>query len=189
MTTMTQTTAPVTLENTTTELTAEQKNRAFFRNKQRGAMIMDNMIASSFVAIALIVILTAMPTINYKLNLSNFQKQETDIAMAVISWKKARSNYAGVSIEKLCERQLISESICGVSNNGKETNAFGGDWKVTGVGGHFEVEATLPNIEDEKGRLSDVADTMAPNTRKQCASADNCTSIKGAGTATLTMIH
>ncbi|MGR5465145.1 hypothetical protein ACPV5G_19645 [Photobacterium damselae] len=188
MTTMTQTTAPATLENTTTELTAKQKNRAFFRNKQRGAMIMDNMVASSFVAIALIFIVAAMPTISYKLNLSNFQKQETDIAMAAVSWKKARSNYTGVNMKQLCERQLIGESICGTSNDGKGTNAFGGDWTVKGVGGHFEVIATLENIADEPGRLKDVADTMAPNTRKQCASADSCNSIKLAG-KTLTMIH
>ncbi|ARR51794.1 hypothetical protein ETN89_19625 (plasmid) [Photobacterium damselae subsp. damselae] len=188
MTTMTQTTAPVTLENTTTELTAQQKNQAFFRNKQRGAMIMDNMIAVSFVAIALIAILTAMPTINYKMNLSNFQKQESEIAMAAVSWKKARSNYKGVSMKELCTRQLVSKSICG-DNNGQGTNAFGGHWTLTGVDGHFEITATLPNIADESGRLSDVADTMAPNTRKQCASADQCASIKGAGTSTLTMIH
>lgn len=188
MTTMTQTTAPVTLENTTTELTTEQKNQAFFSNKQRGAMILDNMIAASFVAVALIVILTAMPTINYKMNLSNFQKQETDIAMATVSWKKARPNYVGVSMQELCTRQLVSKSICG-DNNGKGTNAFGGDWTVKGVGGHFEVTATLPNIADEQGRLKDVADTMAPNTRKQCDKYEGCASITGGGSATLTMIH
>ncbi|MGR5465265.1 hypothetical protein ACPV5G_20215 [Photobacterium damselae] len=192
MTTMTQTTAPVTLENTTTELTAKQKNRAFFRNKQRGAMIMDNMIASSFVAIALILILTAMPTINYKMNLSNFQKQETDIAMAAVSWKKARSNYTGVNMKQLCDRQLVSKSICGASNDGKNTNAFGGNWTVAAnptSPGTFQVQATLPNLTGETGRLNDVADTMAPNTRKQCESATNCASITGAGSTTLTMIH
>lgn len=189
MTTMTQTTAPVTLENTTTELTAKQKNQAFFRNKQRGAMIMDNMIASSFVAIALIFIVAAMPTISYKMNLSNFQKQETDIAMAAVSWKKARSNYTGVNMKQLCDRQLVGKSICGTANDGKGTNAFGGDWTVKGVAGHFEVKATLPNLNGETGRLKDVADTMAPNTRKQCDKYEGCASITGGGTTTLTMIH
>lgn len=192
MTTMTQTTAPVTLENTTTELTAQQKNQAFFSNKQRGVMILDNMVAVSFIAIAFVAILTAMPTINYKMNLSNFQKQESEIAMATVSWKKARSNYTGVSMKELCTRQLINKSICGAANDGVNTNAFGGNWIVAAnptSPGTFQVQATLPNLTGETGRLNDVADTMAPNTRKQCESATNCASITGAGSTTLTMIH
>ncbi|PSU44791.1 hypothetical protein C9J12_25680 [Photobacterium frigidiphilum] len=159
------------------------------KNKQRGAMLLDNMIAIGFVAVVLIGIVAAIPTISYKMNLVEFQKQEARIASETFNWKKRRSNYQGVSMTKLCDRQLLDESICGAAGDGKAANPFGGDWTVTGIAGHYEVTATLSNLDGETGRLFDVADSLAPSTRLQCASSDSCGSIRGAGTKTLTMVH
>lgn len=159
------------------------------KNKQRGAMLLDNMIAVGFVAVVLIGIVASIPKISYMMNLTEFQKQEAEIASATVSWKKKRPNYTGVSMILLCDRQLVSKSICGTAGDGKLSNPFGGDWTVTGVGGHYQVTATLTNLDGETGRLWDVADSMAPSTRLQCSSADGCGSITGAGTKTLTMVH
>lgn len=157
---------------------------------QKGAMIMDNMIAVGFIAMIIIGIVSAIPVINHKLSVAQFQKQEAEIASAAVSWKKQRPNYSALTdISQLCTRQLLDKSICG-SGDGAATNPFGGDWDVVGSNGTFTVTAGLANLDatNDKGRILDLADTMAPSTRMQCSSADSCSSISVSGN-TLAMTH
>ena len=158
---------------------------------QRGAMVMDNMIAVGFIAMLLIGIVASIPTINHKLSASQFQKQEAEIASAAVSWKKQRSNYDGLtSLKVLCDRQLLDKSICGSAGSGAASNPFGGDWAIKGTKGTFAVTAVLANLDATKdlGRILDLKDTMAPSTRMQCSSADGCTSLGGTGN-TIIMTH
>lgn len=159
--------------------------------RQRGAMVMDNMIAVGFIAMLLIGIVASIPTINHKLSVSQFQKQEAEIASAAVSWKKQRSNFDGLAdISTLCSRQLLDKSICGDSGDGVAANPFGGDWGIVGTKGTFTVTAALANLDAsaDNGRILDLADTMAPSTRMQCSSADGCTSIAVTGNS-LSMTH
>ena len=159
--------------------------------RQRGAMVMDNMIAVGFIAMLLIGVVASIPTINHKLSVSQFQKQEAEIASAAVSWKKQRSNYDELaSLKTLCDRQLLDKSICGTAGTGAASNPFGGDWSIKGDKGTFAVTAVLANLDatQDLGRILDLKDTMAPSTRMQCSSAEGCTSLGGTGN-TIIMTH
>lgn len=158
---------------------------------QKGAMIMDNMVAVGFILLLLGGVVWGIPKVSHGLKVTQFQTQEASITSAAIAWKKARPNYSALSgITKLCERQLLDKSICGASNDGKATNPFGGDWNVVGSNGKFTVTAGLASLDptEDNGRILDLADTMAPSTKANCSSADACSSISVTGN-TLAMTH
>ncbi|KLV03496.1 hypothetical protein ABT56_18850 [Photobacterium aquae] len=168
-------------------LTQERDMNKFFKNKQRGAMLMDNMIAVGFISMLLIGIVAAIPTITHKLNVSNFQKQATDISTAAVQWKKARPNFTGLSMDELCKYELISKSHCSGASAVSGSNPFGGDWTLTPTQGTFTLTATLPNLTGETGRQLDLADTMAPMTKGQCASSTGCSTIDASSADSLIM--
>ena len=143
---------------------------------QRGAMSVDAMLISGFAMVALIFIISQGPTLAYKWNKIQFSTDVSNIISATRDWKKRRPNYEGVSLEKICVVTDLSDSICGLSGDGKSTNSFGGDWTVSvnASKGLFDIVATLPNDTD---RLADIADTMAPSTREGCIEAAGCSTI------------
>ncbi|EPN0316276.1 hypothetical protein ACTTZI_004178 [Vibrio vulnificus] len=146
---------------------------------QRGAMIMDNLVAVGFISMLVIGIVASIPALTHKLNVVKFQSQVNEISTASVQWKKQRPNYDKLSIQVLCDYELISKTLCsGVSASGSGTvNAFGGTFVLEGDGGTFNIDATLPNLTGESGRQKDLADTMAPATKGQCLEAEGCSSI------------
>ena len=158
------------------------------RNKQRGAAIMDNLISVGFVALALVFIMGQVPSMQYQWNKIQFQTQTSDIVRSVAAWKKARPNYDGITIKKVCDDGELSHSICGTSNDGKATNPFGGDWAVTvnsGSKGLYDVTGTLPSDPD---RVISLANTMAPATRGGCIEATGCSTLSMTGNS-ITMTY
>lgn len=153
-------------------------NRRKIGNKQRGAMIMDNLVAVGFISMLVIGIVASIPTLSHKMNVMKFQSQINDITTASIQWKKQRPNFTGLTMAKLCEYELVAVSLCdGGGGPGIGVNAFGGDFTLTPNKASFALKATLPNLTGETGRQLDLADTMAPMTKLQCASADDCDSL------------
>ncbi|MGR5307700.1 hypothetical protein [Vibrio mediterranei] len=147
------------------------------KNKQRGAAIMDNLIASSFIALAIIFVISQAPKLMYQWNKIQFQTQAADIVAATQSWKKLRPNFDGVTITKVCQDGQLSKNVCGSSNDGVATNPFGGNWTVvvdTASKGLFKITGTLPSDAD---RVSSLADTMAPTTRSACIEASGCSTL------------
>ncbi|MFA0011963.1 hypothetical protein AB4391_01255 [Vibrio lentus] len=166
----------------------ETQSTHFMRNKQRGAAIMDNLIAVGFMALGLIFIMGQVPTMQYQWNKIQFQTQTSEIVRSVGAWKKARPNFEGIDITKVCEDGELSDSICGTSNDGKATNPFGGDWSVTvnsGSKGLFDLTGTLPSDPD---RVVSLSNTMAPATREGCIEASGCSTISTTGNS-ITMTY
>jgi hypothetical protein len=155
------------------------------KNRQRGASTTDILIWASLIIIALIFLISKVPDIRYAMRVSGFQTDVSTISDAAYRWKKARPNYTGVSIGILCTQGYLNESICGTANNGVATNQFGGNWTVAANSnpGLYNIVATIPN---DPTRMTDLADTMAPATRSNCAQSTGCSTITATGT-TLTM--
>lgn len=156
------------------------------KHTQRGAMSVDALLITGFVIMALLFIISQGPTLAYKWNKIQFSTDVSNLINATRDWKKRRPNYEGVSLEKICTVTDLSDSICGLSGDGKSTNSFGGDWsvKVNSSKGLFDIMATLPNDTE---RLADIADTMAPSTRGGCIEAAGCKTIStGADRVTMT---
>ncbi len=166
----------------------KQKN-SHLCNKQRGASTVDVMIAAAFIIGALVLTIMIYPRIVSAKNLAQFQVDESTITSAVERWKKARSNFTGVSVPILCEQNILTKggTICGTNNDGANTNSYGGDWEVTAASnpGLFVVSATLPNDPDV---IAELADAMAPTTRQNCQSATDCDTISTTATG-LSMTH
>ncbi|OCH46967.1 hypothetical protein A6E02_19720 [Aliivibrio fischeri] len=156
-----------------------------YKRTQKGAMTVDGLLITGFIIIALIYIISKGPTLAYKWNKIQFTTDVSDIINATRDWKKARPNFDGVSLKKICDITDLSDSICGRSGDGKSTNSFGGDWSVSvnSSKGLFDIKATLPNDTD---RIADIADTMAPSTRSGCIEADGCSTIS-TSTSSVTM--
>ncbi|HFD4007961.1 hypothetical protein [Vibrio harveyi] len=138
---------------------------------QSGAMIMDNMVAVGFISMLVIGIVASIPALTHKLNVTKFQSQVNEITNAAVQWKKQRPNFEGITLQKLCDYDLINESLCSNTAKGAAINAFGGDFVLTAVKGTYTLEASLPNLEAEQGRVNDLADTLAPITKYQCKDA------------------
>lgn len=156
-----------------------------YKRTQKGAMTVDGLLITGFIIIALIYIISKGPTLAYKWNKIQFTTDVSDIINATRDWKKARPNFEGVTLQKLCTITDLSDSICGLSGDGKSTNSFGGDWSVSvnASKGMFDIKATLPNDTD---RIADIADTMAPSTRSGCIEADGCSTLT-TSTSSVTM--
>ena len=164
-----------------------QKTKTVFNNKQCGASTVDVMIAAGFIIGAILLTVMMVPKIQDAMTISSFQRDASTIQSGVLRWKKARSNYTGVSLTEICNQNILTKggTICGTGNDCQATNPFGGNWTVTANSnpGLFDIEATLPNNPDS---MLEVADTMAPITRGNCQSATPCATLKATGT-TLTM--
>lgn len=159
--------------------------------KQRGALSAEAIMYTVFIVIGLIFIAAQAPNIMYKINEARFLSQANEIAQEANAWKKARPNFADVSMTKICEETSLSKSICGDADDGSETNPFGGDWTV-GVNsdskGLYDVTATIPEAKDQE-RIQSLANSIAPSTRGQCYEADeDCTTVS-TDTDSLTMTY
>ncbi|MCS4309513.1 hypothetical protein M2404_003885 [Rheinheimera pacifica] len=151
--------------------------------RQAGAAITDKLVWIILAVAALAFIAAQVPGLYYKFQLSAFQSDSQKIVSAAKAWKKMRPNFTGVSMAVLCAPGGdLSESICGAANNGVATNQFGGNWTVTANTnpGLLDVTATVPNDPD---RIADIADTIAPSTRGQCAAAAGCSTLTTTGTS------
>jgi hypothetical protein len=169
---------------TRTIKTNAQLRNKHAKSKQQGAMSLEAMMIVSGVVVALLFIMSKAPTIMYKINTMMFMSQAADIAQAT----QGRPNLASLTIPKLCERDALSEKICGAANNGMGTNPFGGDWVLKGNSSSvalIDLTATMPN---DANKVLDLADLMAPSTRAGCESADGCSTIKTSGTS-ITMTY
>ncbi len=169
-----------------TETEAETLRRLPMSNKQKGAAIMDNLIAVGFVALALIFIISQVPKMQYQWNKIQFQAQTAEIVQSTNSWKKSRPNFDTVDITKVCLDGELSKSICGSANDGVSTNPFGGDWAIavnSGSKGLFDVTATLPS---DANRITSLSNSMAASTRGNCIEATGCSTIAASATG-LTM--
>lgn len=169
---------------TRTIKTNAQLRNKHAKSKQKGAMSLEAMMIVSAVVVALLFIMSKGPAIMYKMNTMMFMSQAADIAQAT----QGRPNVALLTIPKLCERDALSEKICGAANNGLGTNPFGGDWVLKGNASSvslIDLTATMPN---DANRVLDVADLMAPSTRAGCESADSCSTIKTSATS-ITMTY
>lgn len=154
------------------------------KSKQQGAMSLEAMMILSGVIVALLFVVSKGPEIMYKLNATRFMSQAADIAQAI----QGRPNLPSWTIPKLCERDALSEKICGAANDGVGTNPFGGDWVLKGNASSVslvDLTATLPN---DANKVLDLADLMAPSTRAGCESADSCSTIKTSATS-ITMTY
>jgi hypothetical protein len=162
---------------------ASAKAPDFMRHKQRGASTVDVMIAAGFVIGALVFTISIYPRIVNSANISQFQVDAAVISSAAERWKKARSNYTGVSMAVLCAQNILTKngSICGSTNTGANTNAFGGSWTLAPAAnpGLYTVTGTLPNDPDV---IAELADAMAPTTRGNCQSATGCNTLSTTAT-------
>ncbi|QDF68716.1 hypothetical protein FJQ87_18605 (plasmid) [Shewanella sp. SNU WT4] len=169
------------------QVSRKQNTKNVFTNKQCGASTMDVMIAAAFMIGAIMMTVMIVPKVQDAYAISNFQRDASTIQSAVHRWKKARSNYTGVTLTEICNQNILTKggTICGKTNNGLATNPFGGNWtvKANNNPGLFDIVATLPNNPDS---MAEVADTMAPITRGNCQSATGCATLQASGT-TLTM--
>ncbi|WP_045409833.1 hypothetical protein [Vibrio jasicida] len=159
----------------TRQMTLKQHN-AFMKNKQRGALSAELAMVVVIVVLALIFIVSQAPNIMYKINEMRFVSQTNEIAQETLLWKKARPNYEGVTIAKVCADGSLNKNICGASNDGKATNPFGGDWTIaanTRSKGLFDITATIPDATDAE-RIPSMAGSVAPSTRGNCADATDC---------------
>ncbi|MUK76581.1 hypothetical protein GNP84_06630 [Aliivibrio fischeri] len=148
-------------------------NRSKHR-KQQGALSVEAMMVIGGVLVALMFIMTKIPVIMYKINVSKFTSQAAEIVQET----QGRPNLSTLTIPKLCERNALSDTICGEAKNGIGTNPFGGNWELKGNTSSpalIDITATLPNDTDH---LLDLADLMAPTTRAGCIEADGCSTIK-----------
>lgn len=168
-------TSQPTPQDNVTHSTPSTQTRGFMRHKQRGASTVDVMIAAGFVIGALVLTILIYPRIVASKNISAFQVDAATISSAAERWKKARSNYAGVSIPVLCAQNILPKdgTICGSGNDGTNTNSFGGDWTLAAASnpGLYTITGTLPN---DPNVIAELADAMAPTTRGNCQSATGC---------------
>lgn len=145
--------------------------------KQRGALSAEAIMYTVFIIVGLIFVAAQAPNLMYKINEMRFLSQANEIAQETNAWKKARPNFDGVTIKKVCEETSLSKNICGSSNDGVATNPFGGNWTVvvnTGSKGLYNVTATIPQDAD---RITSLANSVAPSTRAACYEATGCSTI------------
>lgn len=162
----------------TRQMTLQQQN-AFMKNKQRGALSAELIMVVVFVVLGLIFIVSQSPNLLYKINEMRFVAQANEIAQETVLWKKARPNFDGVTIAKVCADGSLSKNICGNSNDGKATNPFGGDWSLavnTRSKGLFDLTATIPDANDQK-RITSLGNSIANSTRGNCSEAAGCTTL------------
>lgn len=157
--------------------------------KQRGALSAEAIMYTVFIVIGLIFIAAQAPNIMYKINEARFLSQANEIAQEANAWKKARPNFDGVTITKICEETSLSKNICGDDDDGSATNPFGGDWSVdvNDSKGLFDVTATIPDTKDQE-RITSLANSVAPSTRAQCYEATDCETVT-TDTNSLTMTY
>jgi hypothetical protein len=157
--------------------------------KQRGALSAEAIMYTVFIVIGLIFIAAQAPNIMYKINEARFLSQANEIAQEANAWKKARPNFADVSMTKICEETSLSKNICGDDDDGSATNPFGGDWsvEVNDSKGLFDVTATIPDAKDQE-RITSLANSVAPSTRAQCYEATDCETVT-TDTNSLTMTY
>lgn len=146
------------------------------KSKQRGASTVDILIYAVILIALVGFAVSQVPNIRFSTSVSAFQADTSSISNAAYNWKKRRPNYASISLAKLCADNYLNESICGSSNDGKSTNPFGGDWTLAANPnpGLYDITATFP---DDADRINELADTMAPITRANCAEADGCSTL------------
>ncbi|HHB1578418.1 hypothetical protein IB292_21760 [Vibrio parahaemolyticus] len=157
--------------------------------KQRGALSAEAIMYTVFIVIGLIFVAAQAPNIMYKINEARFLSQANEIAQEANAWKKARPNFADVSMTKICEETSLSKNICGDDDDGSATNPFGGDWsvEVNDSKGLFDVTATIPDAKDQE-RITSLANSVAPSTRAQCYEATDCETVT-TDTNSLTMTY
>ncbi|MBE3866723.1 hypothetical protein HJ169_21790 [Vibrio parahaemolyticus] len=157
--------------------------------KQRGALSAEAIMYTVFIVIGLIFVAAQAPNIMYKINEARFLSQANEIAQEANAWKKARPNFADVSMTNICEETSLSKNICGDDDDGTATNPFGGDWSVAvnDSKGLFDVTATIPDTKDQE-RITSLANSIAPSTRAQCYEATDCDTVS-TDTESLTMTY
>ncbi len=149
-----------------------------WKNKQRGALNIDLLLYLAGAIGLLVLVFMLYPQSSAPKKLGQFQTDAQTIVAAVDRWKKARSNYTGVSISVLCAQNILTKggTICGSANTGTSTNSYGGNWTVTAASnpGLYTITGTLPNDPDS---VAELADAMAPTTRDRCQTATSCATL------------
>ncbi|ENM3832690.1 type II secretion system protein [Vibrio cholerae] len=145
--------------------------------KSGGFSVIETVIVVGFLVMFLLFIFSKTPVIKFMYDSFIFNNQHSEVVSSVERWKKGRSNFDGVTLQKVCQSGELSPSLCGSANDGKATNQFGGDWSVkvnAGSKGLFDVTATIPKDAD---RIPALADTVAPSSRGRCTEATGCSTI------------
>lgn len=152
------------------------------QSKQRGMAILDQLTAIGAVigGIALVLILGSEVTASGQEG--RLQAQVGQIKSAALKWKGNANNFAGITMGELCKDNYIGEDLCGPSDDGKKSNAFGGDFVVAANTnpGLLDVTVDLPSDTD---KVNMVARTMASATRNKCTSVTGCSTIAVTGNA------
>jgi hypothetical protein len=127
--------------------------------------------------------------VQFRLNKNALVADVIEINSAADSWKGFRSNYTGLTMTVLCAagRQGVSETTCGgVGGNGTSTNPYGGNYTIAPGTNLSQKVITVTGLPPE--RITDLADTLAPQTAGRCASATGCTTLSATtNTITLTL--
>ncbi|WP_412497208.1 type II secretion system protein [Vibrio fluvialis] len=156
--------------------------------KSGGFTVIEAVIVVGFIVMFLLFVFSKVPVLKFMYDSFIFSSQHAEVVSGVERWKKGRSNFDGVTIQKVCESGEIPPSTCGSANDGKATNQFGGDWVISansGSKGLFDVTATIPEDGD---RIANLADSLAPSSRGRCTEASGCSTISTTANS-ITTVH
>ena len=148
------------------------------KSKQRGALTLDAAMWTSFILVAVLLLLSQLPKIKYTFNELIFVWEANQIVTETVSWSKG-NNFLDATITKVCTEGNLSKRICGSSNDGRGTNAFGGDWSLKpnrNSSTLLDVTATIPTPEDAK-RIPSLAKSLIGSTRGNCSEVDGCSTL------------
>lgn len=163
------------------------KNFSNTKHNQKGAMSIEGMLIAAGVVGAILIILSAIPRIQFNMNVSELQSQVSEVGSAGLKAKKRRPNYSTVDLEMLCDDNYLGDEYCS-GTPGQAVNSFGGDLDFTANAanpGLRDIKVTIPS---DNTRIAEIADTLSSQARGNCIQADGCANLSVVGTTiTVTM--
>lgn len=157
------------------------------KHNQKGSLTLEGMLMAAAIVGAILIIISAVPRIQYNMNLSELQSQVSELGAAGFKAKKRRPNYTTINLAMLCDDNYLGDEYCS-GTPGQSVNSFGGDL-------NFNANATNPGLRDitvtlpsDNTRIAEIADTLASQSRGRCIQADGCSTLTVVGsTITVTM--
>ena len=150
------------------------------KKNQGGFTLIEMAVVVGIVAVIGAAGLYALPKIMFTNSLTSLQQEVAEFGTAAYRAKKRAPNYRLVNTQKVCAYKYVEEKYCGATP-GVGVNSFGGDIKVDPNPtnpGLRNVTVTIPN---DLERISEIADTLAGQSRNACQMADGCSTLTVAG--------
>ncbi len=154
--------------------TLKMKHGKSPRGKQKGFGLVELIIVIAIIAVLAIANRSGAPAAQGSAEVDAQKNIALQIKAAGTSYRNNRLNYATITMPELCTKTTLGAAICGTSNDGANTNIYGGSYSVQVLSGNVgRYQLTMDGLPEGVPAL--LADVLASYTAEESSCMNGST--------------